>query len=209
MLRTIGRIALLVTLVPAGAAAQDAKAVIANASKAMGADNVNSITVLGFGVERQLRTEQDHCRPAGDHDHHELHARDRSHRARVARHRRDHAAGDSGRAAAATGNVHSEHHARQRRMDAAAGNLGHAVGLPEGRRGQQRDGPLSADRRQDVQRRVVDRRRRRRHRDSRTGSTATSTIRTWSSASRPGSSTPLSAICMSTPRTATTRTSAG
>jgi len=47
MLRTTGRIALLVTLLPAGAAAQDATAVIGNASKAMGADNLKSVTYSG------------------------------------------------------------------------------------------------------------------------------------------------------------------
>ena len=49
----------------------------------------------------------------------------------------------------------------------------------------------------------------RRHpRDRPTGSTATSTIRTWSNASRPGSNTLCSGICSSTRPTATTRISA-
>ena len=52
------------------------------------------------------------------------------------------------------------------------------------------------------------RRRRRRRPDRPTGSTATSTIRTWSNASRPGSSIRFSAICTSRRRTATTRISA-
>ena len=76
MLSRFARIALLVTFLPAGAAAQDAGTVIANASRAMGADNLKSVTYLGVGVGRQLRAEQDHSRPAGGHDGHELHARD-------------------------------------------------------------------------------------------------------------------------------------
>ena len=46
-LRTLTGAALIVTLFAAGAAAQDAKAVIAAASKAMGADSLNSITYSG------------------------------------------------------------------------------------------------------------------------------------------------------------------
>jgi glyoxylase-like metal-dependent hydrolase (beta-lactamase superfamily II) len=46
-LRTLTGAALIVTLFAAGAAAQDAKAVVAAASKAMGVDNLNSITYSG------------------------------------------------------------------------------------------------------------------------------------------------------------------
>ena len=155
MRKTFGRIALLITFLPAGAAAQDAKTVIANASRAMGADNLKSLTYSGIGGGRQLRAEQDHCRAVGGHDDHELHARDRSHRPRFARHRHDDAAGDSRGAAAPTGNPQSERHAGEHRVAAAARDLGHPVGFPDGRRGQQRDGPLAADRWQGVQRRVV------------------------------------------------------
>jgi len=57
---TFGRIALLITFLPAGAAAQDAKAVVANASRAMGADNASSVTYSGsatagnFGQSRTI-----------------------------------------------------------------------------------------------------------------------------------------------------------
>jgi hypothetical protein len=44
----------MVALVPAMAGAQDAKTVIANASKAMGADGVNSIVVYGSGANYGL-----------------------------------------------------------------------------------------------------------------------------------------------------------
>ena len=47
MLRTLARVALLITLLPAGVAAQDAKSIIAGASKAMGADTVSSVTYSG------------------------------------------------------------------------------------------------------------------------------------------------------------------
>ena len=47
MLRNAARLALLMTFVSAGAAAQDANAVIGNASKAMGADNLKSLTYSG------------------------------------------------------------------------------------------------------------------------------------------------------------------
>jgi hypothetical protein len=44
----------IVALVPAVAGAQDAKTVVANASKAMGADGVNSIMVYGSGANYGL-----------------------------------------------------------------------------------------------------------------------------------------------------------
>jgi glyoxylase-like metal-dependent hydrolase (beta-lactamase superfamily II) len=47
MLRTLSGIALIAVLLATGAIAQDAKTVIANASKAMGAENLNSITYSG------------------------------------------------------------------------------------------------------------------------------------------------------------------
>jgi spermidine/putrescine-binding protein len=47
MLRKFGVGALLVTAMSIGAGAQDAKTVIANASKAMGADNLTSLTYSG------------------------------------------------------------------------------------------------------------------------------------------------------------------
>ncbi len=52
MLRNAARLALLMTFVSAGAAAQDANAVVGNASKAMGADNSTSITYSGSAAER-------------------------------------------------------------------------------------------------------------------------------------------------------------
>jgi glyoxylase-like metal-dependent hydrolase (beta-lactamase superfamily II) len=47
MLRNAARLALLMTFASAGAAAQDASAVIGNASRAMGADNLKSLTYAG------------------------------------------------------------------------------------------------------------------------------------------------------------------
>lgn len=47
MLRTLSGTALIMALVSAGVAAQDAKTILANASKAMGAENLNSITYSG------------------------------------------------------------------------------------------------------------------------------------------------------------------
>jgi glyoxylase-like metal-dependent hydrolase (beta-lactamase superfamily II) len=47
MLRSYARVALLMTFASAGAAAQDASTIIGNASKAMGADNVSSVTYSG------------------------------------------------------------------------------------------------------------------------------------------------------------------
>ena len=165
--------------------------------------------VLRIGGGRQLRAEQDHCRAVGGHDDHELHARDRSHCPRFARHRHDDAAGDSRGAAAPTGNPQSERHAGEHRVAAAARDLGHPVGFPD-------RAPRPTTRRSarsgSAARRTTScrgRRLRRHRRERRTGSTATSTIRTWSSASKPGWSTPWSAISMSTRRTATIRTLAG
>ena len=139
-----------------GIAAQDAKAVIASAIQSHGRRRPELGHLLGIGGEWQFRAEQDDRRTAGRHHHHQLHARDRSDAAGIARDRHDDAADDSRRATAAGGNVQSEHHAGQRRVDAAARNLGHAVGLPQGRRGEQRHRPVPECRRQDLQRRVVD-----------------------------------------------------
>jgi glyoxylase-like metal-dependent hydrolase (beta-lactamase superfamily II) len=47
MLKTLAAVTLIVTLVSVGAATQDARTTIANASKAMGADGVSSITYSG------------------------------------------------------------------------------------------------------------------------------------------------------------------
>jgi glyoxylase-like metal-dependent hydrolase (beta-lactamase superfamily II) len=49
-MRTWGATLLVVGLMASSAAAQDAKTVVANASKAMGADNLNSITYYGSGA---------------------------------------------------------------------------------------------------------------------------------------------------------------
>ena len=50
MSRQWGATVLVVSLMASTAAAQDAKTVIASASKAMGADNLNSITFYGSGA---------------------------------------------------------------------------------------------------------------------------------------------------------------
>ena len=54
MIRKWGATVLAVGLMASTAAAQDAKAVIANASKAMGVDGLNSITYYGSGANFNL-----------------------------------------------------------------------------------------------------------------------------------------------------------
>ena len=136
MLRKLAVAVVVVTTLSAGAIAQDAKAVIASASKAMGADGLNSITYSGsaangnFGQSKTIAgplavTTISNYTRAIDLD-----------AAGVARHRRHDAADHPGRAGPGRGNLQSEHHAGQRGMDATARNLGDAVGLPEGRGGE-------------------------------------------------------------------------
>ena len=137
-----------------GIAAQDAKAVIASASKAMGADGVSSVTYSGSAANGNFGQSKTIAGPlAVTTISNYTRAIDLA--AGVASHRHDDAADDSWRATTPAGSVQSEHHAGQRRLDAAARDLGHAVGLPQGRRGEQRDAPLAAPRRQDLQRGVV------------------------------------------------------
>ena len=140
--RIAGSVALstMLTLV---AAAQDPKTVIGESTKAMGADSLNVHHFLGIGVERQFRPDQEHQRPlrAVD-DHHELYAHHRFGAAGVARHGHDDDACTAGGATAAAGEPQPDHRA-ECALGAAAGDLDHALGLPEGRRGQQRDGALS------------------------------------------------------------------
>ena len=54
MIRKWGATLLVVCLTASSAEAQDAKTVIANASKAMGVDGLNSITIYGAGANGNL-----------------------------------------------------------------------------------------------------------------------------------------------------------
>ena len=74
-------------IVPATAAAQDAKTVIDNASQALGATGLNSIVISGEGGVRQLRPEPDDLVRARLDVDQELHAHDRLHAAGVTRDR--------------------------------------------------------------------------------------------------------------------------
>ena len=170
------------------AAAQDAKTVIANASKAMGADTLNTIEYSGIGVDFALGQALNPNAPwpkfidktytrAIDF---ETPARGWTASGCRARTRRAAAASSRPRRAAAEPDHHRQ---REHAVGAAARNLDDAARLPEGGRRQQRDRGAADGRRQEVQRPDLHRRRTRRR------STATSTIRTWSSASRPGSTT--------------------
>ena len=129
---------LVLTPAPA-AAADDAKAVVENASLAMGAAGLNSITYSGsaangnFGQSRTISfglastTIRNYTRTI-DFTQPASHAI-----------RRPHSAGRSRRSAAATrraGQLRSADHAGERRVGAAAADLGHAVGI-SARRGRQ------------------------------------------------------------------------
>ena len=108
---------LVLTPAPA-AAADDAKAVVENASLAMGAAGLNAITLLGLGRQRQLRPEPDDLVRPGVDDHPQLHAHDRLHAARVSRIRRPDSARRARRSAAAArraGQLRSADHAGERR----------------------------------------------------------------------------------------------
>ncbi len=148
MLRKLAVAAGLTTVLSMGAVAQDAKTVIADATKAMGAENMSSVIYSGsaartgnFGQSKTIAgplavtTITNYSR-----------AIDLT-QPGVARDGNDDAADDPRRAGAASRVLQSEHHAGQYGVDAAARNLGDALGIPEGRRGKQRHGSLPADRR--------------------------------------------------------------
>ena len=134
------------------AAAQDAKTVIANAAKAMGSENLTSISYYGSGANFGLGQSNN--------------ANGQWPRTNVSDYVRsiDFAQSTSRAtgqtfAAPVTGGpavanvVPAEHHAGQHRLGAAAGNLDHAVGISQRRRGQQRHREGPDDRRKAVHRR--------------------------------------------------------
>ena len=138
-------------LLPVTALAQDAKTVIANASKAMGVDGLNSIMFYGSGANFGLgqsnnangewpRTNlNDYVRAI---DFASVH---------VAGHRGD-VGGAGHRPGGGAGAVPAEHRrGAGHRVGAAAGDLDHAVGLSERRRRQQRDRARADGRRQRYQ----------------------------------------------------------
>ena len=140
---------LLVTMLSWGAAAQNAGSVVAAASKAMGVDSLNSITYSGTarnGAFGQSKSIGDPMGPVNVtqitavHAHDQLRPAGATHGARLAGDRSDAAARGAGRAAANAGRVQPEHHRRagRRQLGPGAEHLDDAVGLPEGRGGQQR-----------------------------------------------------------------------
>ena len=95
------------------------------ATKATGVESLTSITFAGSASTGNFGQSQSIEGPGGD-DRDELHAHDRPESAGVACDQRHDAAADSRRAAAAAGHLEPEHHAGERRLDAAARNLGDA-----------------------------------------------------------------------------------
>ena len=156
MWKTAAAAMLLATAVAVNAAGEDAKRVIDDASKAMGVVGLNSITFSGsaatgnFGQSRTISV-----RPRVDR-HPQLHPDDRLHDARVARDGRHAAAGPArGAAASRAGDarrLRPVHHAGQWRLGAADADLDDAVGISEGRGGEQRDGEIAEDRRRAITR---------------------------------------------------------
>ena len=155
MLRTLTGAALVVTLLSIGAAAQNASSVVAAASKAMGVDTLNSITYSGTARNGAVRPEQGHRRADGAG---ERHASSRTTRARST------SAPSADRAALvsrATGptqpptvpgvpapmpgvfNQNITGMQANTQLEPGAEHLDHAVGLPEGRGGQQRHRPAA------------------------------------------------------------------
>ena len=65
LIRVVIAALLLVIWSTPGVVAQDAAAVVAAASKAMGVDNLNSITYSGTRAKRRVRPEQEHWRADG------------------------------------------------------------------------------------------------------------------------------------------------
>ena len=151
MLRTLTGAALVVTLLSIGAAAQNASSVVAAASKAMGVDALNSITYSGtarngaFGQSKAIGAP---LAPVNTtlitmFARHQLRTLSRSSRARIASDGPDATADGPGRTRADAGGLQSEHHgyAGRHELEPGAEHLDHSLGIPEGRRGQQRHRP--------------------------------------------------------------------
>ena len=135
MLRKLAVAVVVVTALSAGAIAQDAKAVIASASKAMGADGLNSITYSGSAANGNFGQSKTIAGPLAvttiTNYTRAIDLTQPASRATGATMPPTIPARRPGR-----GNLQSEHHAGQRGMDATARNLGDAVGFPEGRGGE-------------------------------------------------------------------------
>ena len=149
-IRAVPIAALFVSLLWVGTAAQNANAVVAAASKAMGVDNLKSITYSGTarnGAFGQSKAIGDPMGPVNVTQITQLHPDDhvrtgrRPDGAGLAGHRADAAANGAGRAGTDAGRVQPEHHrhAGRQQLEPGAQHLDDAVGLPEGRGGQQRD----------------------------------------------------------------------
>ena len=118
--------ALFMTSLSTATVAQDATAVIGAASKAMGADGLNSITYTGSAATGNFGQSRNIAGPLAVTTVTNYTRAIESDPARLTRNRRHDASRHSGRTAAAAGNLESEHHAGQRGVDAAARNLGHS-----------------------------------------------------------------------------------
>ena len=200
---------LAVTLVLVGSpSAQDAKAVVAGAARTLGVDTLKTVQYSATGLRFRARPGAEPEFAVAEVHQQELHARDQLRDAGVAGGPRPRAGREpaarrrpaAGRRRAAA--EPDDHRQRRHAVGAAARDLDDAARLPARGGGQKRDGRSEDGRRQEVQRGHAS------SATTRPRSTATSTTRTWSSASRPGSTTRSSATCRSRRSTATTRTSA-
>ena len=142
-LRTLIPAVLLLTSLPAGAAAaQDAASVVAAASKAMAVDTLNSITYSGTARNGAFGQSKAIGEPMGavnvtqitQYADDQLRTGSGTDRPGLPRDRADSAAQRAGRAAAAGGRVQPEHHRRAGRQQLGAGaqHLDDAVGIPQG-----------------------------------------------------------------------------
>ena len=137
-----GALMTVVSLPSGNLVAQDAKAIIASASKAMGADALSSITYSGSATNGNFGQSKTIAGPLA------VTTITNYTRAIDLTQPASRATGATmppaipGAPPPQAGSVQSEHHAGQHRVDAAARNLGHAVGLPEGRRGEQCHRPI-------------------------------------------------------------------
>ena len=149
-LRTLIPAVLLLTSLPAGAAAQDAASVVAAASKAMAVDTLNSITYSGTARNGAFGQSKAIGEPMGavnvtqitQYADDQLRTGSGTDRPGLPRDRADSAAQRAGRAAAAGGRVQPEHYGRAGRQQLGAGaqHLDDAVGIPRECGGEQGDG---------------------------------------------------------------------
>ena len=142
-------LAALLAFLPAAASAQSAGPVVAAASKAMGADTLNSITYSGTARNGAFGQSKAIGDPMGPVNVTQITQYTRTinfgtpadaSAARLAGDGADAAADGAGRPAAHARRVQPEHHrhAGQHQLEPGAEHLDDALGLPEGRGGQQR-----------------------------------------------------------------------